>query len=169
MSEEAAPNPEGGEQPVEVFPPLPKRPKAKHKHAHHGGAWKVAYADFITTMMALFLLLWLISTSDQSSKAMMSLYFRDPGIFDNPQGANAVPGSGAAVKTKPAPILEVSGSGGGGQKNIENTINMEQMARALHKSAARRLQARCGASGRDDRYPGRFPASDRRQRRLSVF
>ena len=31
---------------------------AKHKH-HHGGAWKVAYADFITTMMALFLVLWL--------------------------------------------------------------------------------------------------------------
>lgn len=135
MAEETPTSPEG-EQPQEQNPPIPKRPKAKVKHSAHGGAWKVAYADFITTMMALFLLLWLISTSDQSSKAMMSLYFRDPGIFDNPQGANAVPGSGAAVKTKPAPILEVSGSGGGGQRNVENTINMEQMARAIHKSAA---------------------------------
>lgn len=137
MSDET-PNPEeGGEQPAESFPPIQKRPKAKHKHAHHGGAWKVAYADFITTMMALFLVLWLVTVSDQSSKAMMSLYFRDPGIFDNPQGANAVPGSGAAVKTKAAPILEVSGSGGSGQKNVENSINMEQMARAIQRSAAR--------------------------------
>lgn len=152
MSEET-PNPEGGEV-QETFPPLPKRPKAKHKHAHHGGAWKVAYADFITTMMALFLLLWLISTSDQASRAMMSLYFRDPGIFDNPQGANAVPGSGAAVKTKPAPILEVSGSGGGGQRNIENTINMEQMSRALQKSAAK-TSSRRGVERQVDMLPSR--------------
>lgn len=160
MSEET-PNPEGGEV-QETFPPLPKRPKAKHKHAHHGGAWKVAYADFITTMMALFLLLWLISTSDQASRAMMSLYFRDPGIFDNPQGANAVPGSGAAVKTKPAPILEVSGSGGGGQRNIENTINMEQMSRALQKSAAK-----TGSQRGVERQVNMLPSRDGFQLQLS--
>jgi len=125
-----------GGQKQEAFPPVPKVRNKKPPHAHHGGAWKVAYADFITTMMALFLLLWLLASSDQASRVMLSLYFRDPGIFENPQGKNMVPGSGAAPKTKKAPILEVAGSGGGGQANTENTIDMEKIARALHRQLA---------------------------------
>jgi len=50
--------------------------KAGHA-AHHGGAWKVAYADFVTAMMALFIVLWLLSTSDQVKKAVGG-YFSDP-------------------------------------------------------------------------------------------
>jgi len=34
-------------------------------HGHHGGAWKVAYADFVTAMMALFMVLWLLASTDQ--------------------------------------------------------------------------------------------------------
>ena len=45
--------------------------------AHHGGAWKVAYADFVTAMMALFIVLWLMGTSDQVKKAVAG-YFHDP-------------------------------------------------------------------------------------------
>jgi chemotaxis protein MotB len=52
------------------------RKKAGHA-AHHGGAWKVAYADFVTAMMALFIVLWLLSTSDQVKKAVGG-YFNDP-------------------------------------------------------------------------------------------
>ena len=63
----------------------PKRPRVrrqkKHHGGHHGGAWKVAYADFITTMMALFLLLWLLNSTDAAQKAQLAQYFRDPGIF----------------------------------------------------------------------------------------
>lgn len=44
---------------------------------HHGGAWKVAYADFVTAMMALFIVLWLMSSSDQVKKAVAG-YFNDP-------------------------------------------------------------------------------------------
>lgn len=44
---------------------------------HHGGAWKVAYADFVTAMMALFIVLWLLSASDQVKKAVGG-YFQDP-------------------------------------------------------------------------------------------
>lgn len=44
---------------------------------HHGGAWKVAYADFVTAMMALFIVLWLMSQSDQVKKAVAG-YFQDP-------------------------------------------------------------------------------------------
>jgi chemotaxis protein MotB len=52
--------------------------KKKAAHGgHHGGAWKVAYADFVTAMMALFIVLWLLNTSQEVQKAI-SGYFRDP-------------------------------------------------------------------------------------------
>src|SRR5262245_23500887 len=52
--------------------------KKKARHAgHHGGAWKVAYADFVTAMMALFIVLWLLSSSEQVKKAVGG-YFQDP-------------------------------------------------------------------------------------------
>ncbi|HEU5022346.1 MAG TPA: flagellar motor protein MotB [Bryobacteraceae bacterium] len=51
--------------------------RKKHAHAHHGGAWKVAYADFVTAMMALFIVLWLLSSSEQVQKAVGG-YFTDP-------------------------------------------------------------------------------------------
>jgi chemotaxis protein MotB len=52
--------------------------KKKKGHAgHHGGAWKVAYADFVTAMMALFIVLWLLNTSKQVQEAVGG-YFKDP-------------------------------------------------------------------------------------------
>jgi chemotaxis protein MotB len=51
--------------------------KAHHDDGHHGGAWKVAYADFVTAMMALFIVLWLLSSSEQVKKAVGG-YFQDP-------------------------------------------------------------------------------------------
>jgi chemotaxis protein MotB len=52
--------------------------KKKGGHGgHHGGAWKVAYADFVTAMMALFIVLWLLNSSEQVRKAV-SAYFQDP-------------------------------------------------------------------------------------------
>ena len=52
--------------------------KRKGGHGgHHGGAWKVAYADFVTAMMALFIVLWLLNTSERVQKAVGG-YFRDP-------------------------------------------------------------------------------------------
>lgn len=51
--------------------------KKAHHGGHHGGAWKVAYADFVTAMMALFIVLWLMNTSKQVQEAVGG-YFRDP-------------------------------------------------------------------------------------------
>src|ERR1700677_3232528 len=52
--------------------------KKKSGHGgHHGGAWKVAYADFVTAMMALFIVLWLLSSSAKVQQAVGG-YFRDP-------------------------------------------------------------------------------------------
>jgi len=54
--------------------------KKKHKGGSHGGAWKVAYADFVTALMALFIVLWLTSQSS-SVKAYIGQYFTDPGSY----------------------------------------------------------------------------------------
>ena len=68
-----------------------KRPiiviKKKGGHGgHHGGAWKVAYADFVTAMMALFIVLWLLSSSADTKKAVA-------GYFQDPQGKSKQTGS----------------------------------------------------------------------------
>ncbi len=61
--------------PISVTPIIVKK---KIVHAgHHGGAWKVAYADFVTAMMALFIVLWLMGSSEPVKKAVAG-YFRDP-------------------------------------------------------------------------------------------
>lgn len=58
-------------------PPIIIIKKKGGHQGHHGGAWKVAYADFVTAMMALFIVLWLLSTSEQVKKAVGG-YFQDP-------------------------------------------------------------------------------------------
>ena len=61
--------------------------KAKgHGGGHHGGAWKVAYADFVTAMMALFLVLWLLASANSTSKSVVAQYFREPGVFTGSRG-----------------------------------------------------------------------------------
>src|SRR5579864_1705962 len=60
--------------------------RKKVAHAgHHGGAWKVAYADFVTAMMALFIVLWLMNSSEAVKKAIAG-YFRDPSGHHAEQG-----------------------------------------------------------------------------------
>lgn len=51
----------------------------KVQHGHHGGSWKVAYADFVTAMMALFIVLWIVG-QDQKIKAAIQEYFKDPNL-----------------------------------------------------------------------------------------
>ncbi|MSV30566.1 MAG: flagellar motor protein MotB [Bryobacterales bacterium] len=64
--------------------------KKKSGHAgHHGGAWKVAYADFVTAMMALFIVLWLLSSSEKVQKAV-------GGYFQDPTGSGKLAGSNMA-------------------------------------------------------------------------
>jgi chemotaxis protein MotB len=55
---------------------------------HHGGAWKVAYADFVTAMMAFFLLLWLLGISDDAMRGGISDMFRNPSPLIGPGGAS---------------------------------------------------------------------------------
>ena len=71
-----------------------KRRKASYA-AHHGGAWKVAYADFVTAMMALFIVLWLMST-DRETQQDIAAYFNNPSGPGNMTGT-ASAGLGHAI------------------------------------------------------------------------
>ena len=64
----------GGKKPIII-----KKVK-KHGHEHHGGAWKVAYADMVTALMALFIVLWILGQSEEVI-ANVSGYFNDPQGF----------------------------------------------------------------------------------------
>ncbi len=74
-------------------------------HGHHGGAWKVAFADFATAMMAFFLLLWLMGGTSDEEKAAISEY------FDNPSMASG-------VSSSPAPS-SIQGPGGASTSLIQ--------------------------------------------------
>ena len=85
-----------------------KKCRLPHGGGHHGGAWKVAYADFVTAMMALFLVLWLLGASNSKEKAVIAHYFREPGVFTGsrgiiPQGGEDKLGEGIIQ----APSMEV--------------------------------------------------------------
>lgn len=61
-----------------VPPVIISRKRKKKKHAHHGGTWKIAYADFMTAMMAFFLVMWLLSQSTDMERELIADYFRMP-------------------------------------------------------------------------------------------
>ncbi|HEY7995933.1 MAG TPA: flagellar motor protein MotB, partial [Steroidobacteraceae bacterium] len=60
---------------------------------HHGGAWKVAYADFVTAMMAFFLVLWLVTAVSRDQRAAIFDYFKNPSME---QGKSVKPAPGMA-------------------------------------------------------------------------
>jgi chemotaxis protein MotB len=87
---------------------------AKGKHGHHGGAWKVAYADFVTAMMALFLVLWL-TAQDQKIKEAVERAFRHP--FSSPN-----PGATGIIQTQD--VQPVSGEKGKWDSSSAVELNM---------------------------------------------
>src|SRR6201996_3886256 len=76
-------------------PIIIKKKKGGHG-GHHGGAWKVAYADFVTAMMAFFLVMWLMG-ADEATKAAIEGYFKDPGSQSPISDHNADPQNGDKV------------------------------------------------------------------------
>ena len=87
--------------------------KKKVSHGgHHGGAWKVAYADFVTAMMALFIVLWLMNSSQQIKEAVGG-YFKDPTGTAKQVGSDML---------------------GAGENFIVNKDNMEQLKEELQRA-----------------------------------
>lgn len=76
-------------------PILIKKIKKGGGHGHHGGAWKVAYADFVTAMMAFFLLMWLINTTDPEQKIGIAEYFAPASVAETTSGSGGLLGGTA--------------------------------------------------------------------------
>jgi chemotaxis protein MotB len=116
-----------GNQPVIIV----KKVAPAH-HAHHGGAWKVAYADFVTAMMAFFLVMWIVGQSKQTKEAIAG-YFRDPVAFENKTGAGSgvMPGADSGLqgggRPVPAPPTDVKSA----------TATLERAAEHLREALSR--------------------------------
>ena len=98
------------------------------KHAHHGGAWKVAYADFVTAMMALFLVLWL-TAQDSKIKEAVERAFRNPFSAVNKESTGIIPN----------PEKDATTSKASGNFTSVNAVEME-MLRHISEDIAKMLQ-----------------------------
>jgi chemotaxis protein MotB len=102
-------------------PPIIIKKKAGHG-GHHGGAWKVAYADFVTAMMALFIVLWLMNSSKQIQVAVGG-YFKDPTGNSRKVGTD-VAGSGDNFRLTKQNMAELKEQL---QKSIRNITDLEKL------------------------------------------
>jgi chemotaxis protein MotB len=84
--------------------------KMARGHGHHGGAWKVAFADFMTAMFAMFLVLWLVNQSSDVKSAIAG-YFQDPMGRAGEFGSSIMPGEGAQTQSprimSPAEVVDL--------------------------------------------------------------
>lgn len=108
--------------------------KAKGHEGHHGGAWKVAYADFVTAMMSLFIVLWLMNTNPNVRKAVA-------GYFNDPMGRSNLSGTDLAGSGENLPIT---------QNNIKDLkARLEKRIQALDnlKSLSNQIQVTVAPEG----------------------
>jgi len=100
-------------------------------HGHHGGAWKVAYADFVTAMMALFMVLWLLASTDQQTRKEISNYFRTGILPDGDLAMNRAAQSTPSV-FQAAPIPPPRG-----EETIDDRVSTaKQLVERLNRLAA---------------------------------
>ncbi|MBI1757139.1 MAG: OmpA family protein [Fimbriimonas ginsengisoli] len=110
----------------EGTPVIIKRKKGHEGQAHHGGSWKVAYADFVTAMMAFFMVMWIMGLSDQT-RAQIQGYFNDPiGFMKNmPRSKSIINLQGPPPKPSPTPSIQ--------QPKIEEEKRLRELQKELDK------------------------------------
>lgn len=116
-------------------PIIIKKKKSGHG-GHHGGAWKVAYADFVTALMAFFLVMWLLASVAPEKRARVAEYMKTYSIFEE-SGTSFMTGTSQVLNEKaegfrPTPQDTVRGSGGGG-------ITQEEMVKKMKKAVEEKL------------------------------
>ena len=73
------------------------RRRGGHEEEHHGGAWKIAFADFMTAMMAFFLVLWIINATDKDTKTIIARYFNPVKLEESSRTPKSIHGDGSAT------------------------------------------------------------------------
>jgi chemotaxis protein MotB len=143
------------------------RKKSRRMHEHHGGAWKVAYADFVTAMMAFFLVMWLVTAVSKDQRAAIFDYFRNPSMEPGksskpapgqmgPGGASTSPidlhGGLDSVRQRVSPVMDMGATAGqapirrdqskdGASENPEQQKQARENARALERQQLESLMA----------------------------
>ncbi|HEX6266819.1 MAG TPA: flagellar motor protein MotB [Burkholderiales bacterium] len=122
-------------------------------HGHHGGAWKIAYADFVTAMMAFFLLMWLLGSTTEGDKKGIADYFNSPlrvalmGGSGSGDSSHVIQGGGADLSRQGGQIK------GGEVDARKRTINLQAYKAAQRRAELERLQ------GLKNDFEGRLASS----------
>jgi chemotaxis protein MotB len=130
-----------GDRPIIIL-----RPIRRVAAGHHGGAWKVAYADFVTAMMAFFLVMWLVGITDKQQRAAISEYFKNPSAVVG-QSLKPAPGAngpgGAADRLIPTTSAVAVAGGHGAEFGAREPmrISKEAAKAAAQAEEKRRLDA----------------------------
>ncbi len=122
-------------------PIIIKRVK-KAGHAVHGGAWKIAYADFVTAMMAFFLLMWLLGSTSEGDKKGLSDYFQSP-LKVALAGGSGAGASNSLINGGGNDISQTSGQSAKSDAESKRTkrVATEQFRQSEAKADSRRLSA----------------------------
>ena len=121
-------------------PIIVKRIK-KGGHGHHGGAWKIAYADFVTAMMAFFLLMWLLGSTTEGDKKGIADYFNAPlkvamfGGSGSGDSSSIIKGGGADLTRSSGQIKQ------GDVEAKKRTYNLQALKNEQRRAEMARLQA----------------------------
>jgi chemotaxis protein MotB len=122
-------------------PIIIKRVK-KGGHAVHGGAWKIAYADFVTAMMAFFLLMWLLGSTSEGDKKGISDYFQSP-LKVSMQGGSGAGASNSLINGGGNDISQTAGQSAKSDAEAKRSkkVATEQFRQSEAKADSRRLSA----------------------------
>ena len=119
--------------------------KKKGEHGHHGGAWKVAFADFMTAMFALFLVLWIL-TQSQEVKTAVASYFRHPTDYEGKPNA-IFHGSDSLMENRQ-----------GRQNNLQNVLEINATVKSADSEGkGEQPESVSGGVGKDVAEPGLRP------------
>src|SRR5690349_545993 len=110
-------------------PIIIKKKKVHGGHAHHGGSWKVAYADFVTAMMAFFMVMWIMGLSD-ATRAQIQGYFNDPLGFIKNQ-----PKLKMNISPPGSPATRGAGSGEGNDSNKGDEQQLKKIEKDIKDAA----------------------------------
>src|SRR4051812_33481151 len=121
-------------------PIIIKRVK-KGGHGHHGGAWKIAYADFVTAMMAFFLLMWLLGSTTEGDKKGIADFFNAPlkvsfvGGSGSGDSSHVIHGGGADLSRSSGQVKQ------GDVPAPRKTVNLQALQAEQRRGEMARLEA----------------------------
>ncbi|MBE1208074.1 MotB family protein [Aminobacter carboxidus] len=132
--------PDGAEPHREIV--IVRRAHSDHDDGHHGGAWKIAFADFMTAMMCFFLVMWLISAANEQTKAAVASYFNPVKLVDRNASRKGLeelgdgPNSVGLTAENPQEASAKAGSDGRGNAGPATEKNSAEAAEAVNRSDA---------------------------------